>query len=178
MNIRQNTSLLRSINNNVSQNKVFFTAKLTNGTYEYLPQLDYSSTPIVFYWDNNKDNPVYITKYRFMYQHDSEPTYTEMYHGTAFTTKIGLIENTLNNTFEAPYIELSSNLEFTTRDHNSNEPKKSWLTDTCWCFTYDFKDAPMKIDNDRRFGHYIANDFTGESYGSNPIGIVEGYYLA
>ena len=175
MNSNKTNQIIKNMN--VNKNKIYFTAKLKNGVNEYLPKGDYStSPPTAISWQNDKNVPVYITKYKFIYPHSTEPHYSQMYHSTAFTTKIGIIQDLLFYTFEEPYIEMTSNLDYLTNDGNPNEPKKSWATDQCWCFSNDFTEAPIKLESEQRFGHYIAGDFSSENIGANPIGIIEGYY--
>ena len=73
MNYSKNNSLLKSIDNDLNRKKIIFKARLTDGTNEYLAKSDYSTSPIDFYWQNDKGVPVYIIKYRFMYPESSEP---------------------------------------------------------------------------------------------------------
>ena len=51
MNLRQHTSLLRSIHNNVADlngTKIYFKAKLTDGTNPYLPKANYLHNSTIF----------------------------------------------------------------------------------------------------------------------------------
>ena len=51
-------------------------------------------------------------------------------------------------------------------------------TDAVFVWKYEFKDAPIKIESNKKFGHYIASNFSNQSdYGSAPIGLIQGYYL-
>ena len=180
MNLRQHTSLLRSIHNNVADlngTKIYFKAKLTDGTNPYLPKANYLHNSTIFYWQNDKGSPVYITKYRFIYQNSTEPTNSQLYHSASYTSKIGLVTSD-NADFEAPYMEVNNSLDYMNNDGNSNEPKKQWANNTSWCYPHLFDIAPIKVNNGRRFGHLIETNFDDEAYGTDPIGIVEGYYYA
>ena len=175
MNSSQTLSVLKNIETNQRENRFIFHDKLLDGSSNrYLDRLDYTSLPIIFYWENPYSGPVYIFKYTFAYTQSAEPTSSQLYHGTTYTTNIGTVDST-ETAFEVPYISLDNN-----RDHyeqgNSNETKKQWTSDQGWCYEYDFTEAPIKILPGRRFGHYIAGDFSTGSYSSNPIGNIEGYY--
>ena len=175
MNSSQNINILKNIQNNQKENRIIFYDKLSDtSSNRYLARIDYTSSPIIFNWENPYNVPVYIFKYTFAYTESSEPTSSQLYHGTTYTAKIGRVDST-NTDFEVPYISIDNN-----RDHyeqgNSNETKKQWTSDPGWCYEYNFKEAPIKILPGRRFGHYIAGDFSTTSYDSNPIGNIEGYY--
>lgn len=163
--------------NTLANKKIIFNGKLSDvASNLYLARNDYTSSPIIFSWTNPESVPVYIYKYSFSYTEGSEPTSSQLYHGTTYTTKIGLV-NTAGTDFEAPYMSYSNN-----RDHyksgNSNESKRQWTSDQGWSFEYDFSEAPIEIGVSGKFGHYIAGDFSTSSYDSDPVGNIEGYYYS
>ena len=57
-----------SLNNTAPENRVFTSARLTDGTNEYLDRIDYISNPKNFSWTNPFDKPVYINHYRVSYR--------------------------------------------------------------------------------------------------------------
>ena len=193
MNLSHNITLLKQIDTNLNliqtstttsdsalteinpNNRIIFNAKLSDPSSNlYLDRIDYASSPIIFAWQNPYSVPVYIYKYSFTYTESTEPTSSQLYHGTTFTTKIGAVDSA-GTDFEPPYMSYSNN-----RDHyktgNSNETKRQWTSDVGWCFEYDFSEAPIEIGVSRKFGHYVAGDFSTSLYDSNPIGNIEGYY--
>lgn len=171
---------LTSIKNDSSeinkQNRIAFNAKLTDNTNNYLDRLDYSSSPIIFNWQNDKGVPVFINKYRFTYTESNEPTPSQLYHSTAWDSKIGAL-NSSGTDFEAPYVTVHDNSSYYSLK-NSNAPKQQWVSSSAWLFENDFSDAPIEIGVSRKFGHYIAADLTTTSYDSDPIGRIEGYYYS
>ena len=181
MNYSRNTSLLKSIDLGITANntaltdlnkkKIFFNAFLSDGTQDALDRIDYTSSPIVFSWQNDKGVPVYIHQYIFQYDDSNEPQTTDMYHSSAFTTKIGAV-NSAGTDIEEPYLSMSSNRHFP----NTTIPKRTWFGNVGWYWRYDFTDAPIEIGVSRKFGQYIAGDFSGAVYDNDPIGHIEGYY--
>ena len=156
--------------------KIVFNAKLTDGTNNYLDRIDYTSAPINFSWQNDKGSKVYIYKYSFAYTEPAEPTSGQLYHSDAWETKIGAL-NTAETDYEAPYITKSNNRDYY-QDHNPNHAKMSWTSDTGFVFVNDFTNAPIEIGVSRKFGHYIAGDFSStEIYDTNPVGTVTGFYF-
>ena len=160
----------------LNRKKIIFKARLTDGTNEYLSRADYSSSPIDFYWQNDKGVPVYVLKYQFTYNDGTEPTAQELYHSTAFDSNIGAM-NEAGDDYEAPYITIKDNCDyFFNSQPNSN--KQTWVNPQALVYQNDFDYAPIEIGVSRKFGHHIsANINTGE-YDSDPIGIIEGYYYA
>ena len=63
MNSNKTNQIIKSLD--VNKKKIIFNARLTDGTNEYLARDDYSSSPIDFYWENDKGVVVYIVRYRF-----------------------------------------------------------------------------------------------------------------
>ena len=175
MNCPRTISLLKNIDSTLDKKKVYFNAFLSDGTQNALSRLDYTSSPKIFSWQNDKDKPVYIHQYLFCYEdnNNTEPTVTETYHSTAFTSKIGAV-NSAGTDFEDPYITMVNNLCYT----STNNSKKTYFSDVGWYWRYEFDEAPVEIGISRKFGHYIAGDFTNGDYDSDPIGIIEGYYYA
>ena len=172
--IQNNKSLLTNIDTELSKKKIIFNARLTDGTNEYLAKADYSSSPIDFYWQNDKDVPVYIIKYRFAYTEGTEPSAQELYHSTAFTSNIGAM-NSDGDDYESPYITIKDNIDhFTNFQPNAN--KQQWTTNVGMCYEYDFSYAPIEIGVSRKFGHHIAANINTTDYDTDPIGIIDGYY--
>ena len=170
-----NTSL-SNIDTELSKTKIIFNARLTDGTNEYLQKADYFSSPIDFYWQNDKGVPVYVTKYRYIYAQSAEPTIGELYHSTTFDSNIGAM-NSDGDDYEAPYITVKSNLDY----YGAIQPnlnKQTWTSNAGWCFEKDFSYAPIEIGVSRKFGHHIAHNINIAEYDSDPIGIVEGYYYS
>ena len=176
MNCSKTNELLSSIDISLSdanKTKIYFNATLTDGNQQALDRIDYTSSPIIFEWQNDKGVPVYINHYLFSYEdnNNTEPTSTETYHSTAFTTKVGAV-NSAGTDFEEPYATMENNMWYS----YTTSPKRSFFSDVNWAWRYDFNIAPIEIGVSRKFGHYIAGDFSIGDYDSNPIGIVEGYY--
>ena len=174
MNYSKVNESLKNINTTLNKKKIIFKARLTDGTNEYLEKANYSSSPIDFYWENDKGVPVYIIKYRFMYQETNEPTLTQLYHGTAFDSNIGAM-NVAGDDYEEPYITVKDNLDY----YDTIQPnfgKQTWTSNPGWCFEQDFSHAPIEIGVSRRFGHHIAGNINTTDYDTDPIGIVDGYY--
>ena len=175
MNYSKVNESLKNINTTLNKKKIIFSAKLTDGTNEYLPRADYYTTPIDFYWQNDKDVPVYIIKYRFIYVEASEPGPTELYHTNGnYTSNIGAM-NEAGDDYEAPYITINDNRDY----YDGTQPnvhKQSWTTNAGWSFEKDFSHAPIEIGVSRKFGHHIPIDINTGDYDSDPLGIIEGYY--
>ena len=187
MNSCNNTRWLKTIDtslNNIetdidllAKTKVMFNARLTDGTNQYLDRLDYSGgSAIDFYWQNDKGTPAYITKYQFVYQENSSPTHDQLYHSTAWTSKIGAM-NSGETDYEAPFVTVDDN-KFYVNSKSSGGVKQNWFGDSCFCFEVDFDEAPIEIGISRKFGHYIQADLTTTSYDSDPVGMIQGFYLA
>lgn len=160
----------------LAKKKIIFTARLTDGSNDYLLRADYSSSPINFYWQNDKNTPVYICEYRFIYPEGTEPTQNQLYHSTAWDCNIGAIAS-VGDSFEVPYITIHDNRD-NLHDVNPNAPKQQWTSNITWVFDYHFTEAPIEIGISRKFGHYIAADINTGLYDDDPIGIVSGYYYA
>ena len=193
MNLSQNITLLKNIDNALSTNlsgiktdvdtlakqKIIFNARLTDGTNEYLARADYDTSPINFYWQNDKGTSVYITNYRFCYTESSEPTSQQLYHSTGWDSKIGAL-NSAETDYEAPYVTVKDNMNYVYQ-RNPNASKQQWVSNTTWVYQQDFDTAPIEIGVSRKFGHYIAanidTSFTS-LYDTDPVGIIEGYYYA
>lgn len=160
-----------------AKTKIIFNSKLTDGTNDYLDKMDYSNSPIHFRWQNDKNATAYIYKYTFGYTEPSEPSASQLYHSTAWETKIGAMNIGVSD-YEAPYITKETNVDYY-NDNNPNHSKMQWTSDPGWVFRHDFLEAPISIGISRTFGHYIATDFSSpEIYDTNPVGIIEGYYYA
>ena len=170
-----NTSLnnIESDVDDLNKTKIYFNAILTDGSNDYLDRIDYTSSPIIFEWQNDKGSPVYIFDYVFAYGESTEPLRSETYHSPVFTSKIGAV-NSAGTDFEDPYMTYASNFYF---DYGTN-PKKTSTSDTSWCWRYKLEHAPIEIGISRKFGHYIAGNFTSTHYDTDPIGVVQGYYYA
>ena len=174
MNLSKNTSLLKDIQTELTKTKIYFYDRLTDGTNEYLERANYSSSPIDFYWENDKNVAVYVVKYRFVYTQSSEPTQLQLYHSNAFDSNIGAM-NSAGDDYEAPYITVKSNFDY----YDAIQPnfsKQQWTSNAGWCFERDFSTAPIKIEANRKFGHRIQANLTTTDYITDPVGIVEGYY--
>ena len=170
-------SALVDIGTTLAPQKVIFSGYLTDGTNEYLPRSDYTSTPLIFYWQNPYDKPVYIQRYNFRYQEAQESsTLDDLYHSPAFTTKIGLVNDT-GDDFDSNYITYKQNLEmidFTTSS------KRTYTSSNYYVYDYIFPEnngTVIEIGVSKKFGHLIASDFqAGQGYDNDPLGIVYGYY--
>ena len=185
MNFARDISLLRSIdielknvNTSVSEKKILFNARLTDGTNEYLQRGDYSGegNAIDFYWQNDKGTPVYITQYKFCYGETLEPTMQQLYHSTAWDSKIGAM-NSAGTDYEAPYITMKDNQDYF-YIYNTNDTKKQWVAPIGWVFPNFLENAPIEIGVSRKFGHHINGDINSSIYDTDPVGIIEGYYYA
>lgn len=176
--ISNNVSVIKTDVDTLAKTKVIFNARLTDGTNNYLARSDYSGegNGIDFYWQNDKGTPVYIYKYVFTYEESTEPTGDQLYHSTAWDSKIGAL-NLDENDYEAPYITVSDNKDYVA-NISAGAPKNSWVTNTTFVFQKDFNEAPIEIGISRKFGHYINGDFDDTNlYDSDPVGIIEGFYL-
>ena len=118
---------------------------------------------------------VYIHKYTFAYKETSEPTSQELYHSTAWDSKIGALDSA-GTDFEAPYKIMKNNMYYV--DRYAQTPKRTWPSDIFWNFSIHFDEAPIEIGVSRKFGHYIAGDFSTADYESDPIGYIDGYYYS
>ena len=181
MNLRQHTSLLRNIHNNVNditKNKKIFNARLNDGTggTDSLTRSDYSSSPINFTWQNDKGKPVYIYKYNFNYIRDTDtPQRHHLYHSNpAWETKIGAL-NSDETDYEKGYFTKNDNMDYFDSS-GANSAKQNWLNVQGWVFSHDFTEAPIEIGVSRKFGHYIAGNIANGGYDVEPVGIIEGYY--
>ena len=162
-----------------TRDKIYFSDRLTDGTNDYLERADYASSPIYFSWTNNYDYPVYITDYVFAYRHgsNSEPSSSGTYHSTAFTTKIGKMNDNGDDMDENnSYYTMKTNLEMAL--DRATQPKRTFNNDnTMWWWRNEFFYAPIKIEPGKKFAHYIAGDFASETtYHTDPVGIIQGYY--
>ena len=175
-NVNTNISEIKTDVDTLAKTKVIFNARLTDGTNNYLARSDYSGgNAIDFYWRNDKGTPVYIYKYVFTYEESTEPTGDQLYHSTAWDSKIGAL-NSGETDYEAPYITVSDNKDYVA-NISAGAPKNSWITNTTFVFQKDFHLAPIEIGISRKFGHYINGDFDDVNlYDSNPVGLIEGYY--
>ena len=173
--ISNDTALIKSDVDTLTKTKIYFNGKLTDGVGDNLTRANYTSSPIDFYWSNDKPNTAYICKYRFIYPDGTEPTSSQLYHSTAWECKIGAM-NSAGTDYEAPYITINDNRDNLYQEH-TNSGKQQWVSDQCFVYENDFRDAPIEIGVSRKFGHYIASDFSNTSlYERAPIGIVDGYY--
>ena len=61
-----------------------------------------------------------------------------------------------------------------------SQPKRSFISDdSMWFWNCSFRDAPIKIEPGKKFGHYIAGDFSSSSvYDTAPVGIIQGYFYS
>ena len=168
-----NTSVtnIESDVNDLNKNKIYFNALMSDGTQDALERLDYTSSPIIFEWQNDKDVPVYIIRYIFQYDESNEPQTTDMYHSSSFTNKLGVV-NSEGADIEEPYMLMESNRQYL----NNTNPKRTWFGNVGWFWRYDFIETPIEIGVSGKFGHYISGDFTGAVYDNDPIGHLEGYY--
>lgn len=172
MNSNKTNQIIKSLD--VNKKKIIFNARLTDGTNEYLARDDYSSSPIDFYWENDKGVVVYIVRYRFIYTESSEPTPEELYHSTAFDSKIGAM-NSAGDDYEAPYITVKDNKDYFSHIQ-PNTSKQTWTTPQGLIYTSDFSNAPIEIGVSRKFGHHISANINTTDYDDDPIGIIEGFY--
>ena len=160
-----------------NENKKIFSAYLSDGTNDYLDTIDYTSSPINFSWTNTFDKPVYITRYDFVYRHQSstEPHSTDSYHcNEEFRTKIGAM-NDAGDDYENNYIEYFRNVEYP----HTNGLKRNIFSDVAWSWHHRFNEISndIEIGVSKKFGHYIAGNFTtSEGYAFGPLGIIYGYY--
>ena len=178
-NIETDVSAIKTDVDTLAKTKVIFNARLTDGSNNYLARSDYSGgNAIDFTWQNDKNTPVYIYKYCFTYPEGStgEPTEDELYHSTAWDSKIGAL-NSGETDYEAPYITVSDNKDYF-QNKSSGGVKQSWATNTTYIFQKDLNEAPIEIGISRKFGHYINGNIDTTNYGGNPVGIIEGYYYA
>ena len=177
-NIETDVSALKTDVDLLAKTKIRFNARLTDGTNQYLAKADYRDSgigAIDFYWQNDKGSNVYITKYRFIYPCSSEPTASQLYHSTAWSSKIGAM-NSGETDYEAPFITIEDNKDYM-RHRNTNAPKQQWTSNISYVFENDFKDTPIEIGISRKFGHYINENINTASYEENPVGIIDGYML-
>ena len=174
--IKTDVSTIKTDVDTLAKKKIIFNDKLTDGTYGYLPKADYSSTPVDFYWSNNKGSPVYIYKYRFIYPASTEPTAEELYHSPSEPSNIGAM-NSAGTDYEAPYVTMRSN-KFYMFNHSSGAPKQNWISNTTFVFQNDFTEAPIEIGVSRKFGHHINLNINTSDYDNNPIGVVDGYFYS
>lgn len=175
-NIETDVSAIKSDVDSLTKTKVIFNARLSDGSNNYLAKADYSSSPIDFYWQNDKNTPAYIYKYVFTYPEANEPTESQLYHSTAWASKIGAL-NSAETDYEAPYITVNDNKDYMS-NISAGAPKNSWATNTCFVFQKDFHNAPIEIGISRKFAHYINANINTNSYDEPPVGIIEGYYFA
>ena len=173
MNLSQNLTLLKNIDASLNKKKIYFNALLSDGSQNALDRLDYSSSPKIFNWQNDKGVPVYIYQYIFQYDDSTEPNTSDMYHSGSFTNKIGKV-NSAGTDIEEPCLSMTSNRHFT---HTTNA-KRTWFSNTGWYWRYDFSDAPMEIGVSGKFGQYIDGDLSNGNYDNDPIGHLQGYYYA
>ena len=116
-------SNIQSDVSDLNRKKIIFNGRLTDGTNEYLTRGDYSSSPIYFYWQNDKTVPVYVSRYTLVYQVSTEPTWDLLYSTTAWDSKIGLLNDSETDIVE-PYITVKDNFDFM-NEENANHIKKS-----------------------------------------------------
>ena len=173
--INTNVSTIKTDVDTLSKTKIIFNARLTDGTNNYLAKADYSGgNGIDFYWSNNLGSTAYIYKYVFTYPEAQEPTETELYHSTAWESKIGAL-NSAETDYEAPYITVNDNKDYLA-NISAGAPKNSWVSNQCFVFQKDFNQAPIEIGVSRKFGHYINANINTADYDDNPVGIIEGFY--
>ena len=161
----------------LAKTKIFFNARLTDGTNQYLAKADYSGgNALDFYWQNDKGVPVYIYRYRFIYPEGTEPASSELYHSTAWESKIGAM-NSAGDDYEAPFITINDNKDYMI-GLNGGGRKQSWISDECYVYRNDFDVAPIEIGISRKFGHHINADINTTEYDANPIGIIDAFYYS
>ena len=179
MNNSKTNNILKDINTSITRDKIYVSGKLTDGTNQYLDKINYTSSPIYFSWTNPYDYTVYITEYTFRYHHNtnSEPSHTNLYHSTAWTSKIGKMNDDGDDMDSISYYEMNDNIDM--MFDIISQPKRSFISDdSMWFWNYSFRDAPIKIEPGKKFGHYIAGDFSSSSvYDTAPVGIIQGYYF-
>ena len=183
MNYSRNISLLKSIDMGVTANntaltelnkkKIIFNARMTDGTNEYLATADYTSSPTYFYWQNDKNVPVYITRYTLLYPVTTEPTWNQLYHTGAWDSKIGLL-NEAETDIEEPYVTVKDNYNFMLEE-NANHMKRTQFSTNIYAFELRLDRAPVEIGVTRKFAQYIAGDI---DFDEAPRGLIEGYYYA
>ena len=117
---------------------------------------------------------MYIYKYSFAYPEDNEPTETQLYHGTAWSSNIGAL-NSAEDGYEAPYITVNDNKDYF-QSKSSGGVKQTWTSNTTYVFQENFNEAPIEIGISRKFSHYINANINTNSYDDNPVGIIEGFY--
>ena len=177
--INTNVSEIKTDVDTLAKTKVIFNARLTDGSNDYLARSDYSGgNALDFYWQNDKNTPVYIYKYCFAYREGSsgEPTDNELYHSTAWDSKIGAL-NSGETDYETPYITVSDNKDYF-QNKSSGGVKQTWINNTNYIFQKDFNEAPIEIGISRKFGHHINGNIDTTNYGANPTGIIEGFYFS
>ena len=175
--INTDVSAIKTDVDTLAKTKIIFNARLTDGTNNYLAKADYSGgNAIDFQWQNDKGTPVYIYKYCFTYPEAQEPTETELYHSTAWESKIGAL-NSGETDYEAPYITVNDNKDYF-QNKSSGGVKQTWISNQCFVFQKDFLEAPIEIGISRKFAHYINADINNNDYDDNPVGIIEGYYYS
>ena len=161
--IKTNVGNIKSEVETMNKTKIKFNARLTDGTNEYLTRDDYFTTPINFYWQNDKGSPAYITRYKFCYTEANEPTAQQLYHSTAWDSKIGAM-NSAGDDYEAPYITVKDNQDYFLLG-NTNDTKKQWVSNISWFYPYDFEDAQIEIGISQKFGHVgIMNALPGKFF--------------
>ena len=174
--INTNVSAIKTDVDTLAKKKIIFNARLTDGTNNYLAKADYSSgNAIDFYWSNNLGSTAYIYKYVFTYPEAQEPTETELYHSTAWDSKIGAL-NSSETDYEAPYIIVSDNKDYF-QNKSSGGVKQTWVSNQCFVFQKEFHEAPIEIGISRKFSHHINANINTADYDDNPVGIIEGYIL-
>ena len=175
-NLRHQTSILRSIQSDtadLNKNKIIFNGRMTDGTNEYLPNANYTSSPIYFYWENTTGKTIYIEQYFLVYPTTEDPEWLDLYHSPRWDSKIGLL-NEAETDIEEPYITLKYNLDFMNSD-TANNVRRTWTSGDVYSFKHNFTRSPMKIEPGRKFAQYIAGNLTVNT--TTPLyGRIEGYY--
>ena len=168
-----------SLNNTAPENRVFISGRLTDGTNEYLDTIDYTSSPINFSWTNTFDKPVYIDHYRVSYKNSdqTEPQHAQLYHSTAWDMKIGKMNDTGDDYLTHSHLLQKNNLDYV-RGYFNNPKQTIYQDNHTYNWEYDFSKAPIEIGVSKKFGQYIAGDFSdADIYTTAPVGLIRGYYI-
>ena len=168
-------SIVTDIGVSMATEKFYFQRTLDYAGNNSLARLDYTSSPIVGTVVNDTDNKMYITEFTFTYPSDpaNEPTSTQLYHSTSFTTKIGRYVGGGVSGFRNPYFEMTSNAEqlgFANARNNN-------FSDSPIYYRHAYTNAPILIPIGVSFGHLIQGDFSDTTkYLGDATATVKGYY--
>ena len=174
MNQSVQTSYMKNINSTLThanrEKQYFYDVVLYDGT-DRLSLLDYRTSSIVGVWNNTSGKTAYITDAVFNYGGDFNPNPVRTYNcpNDAWTTTLGAYDG---SSFISPSFDVNWN-----RDQVKGMRRgANWNGYTVFDWTYDFSNAPIKVENGNSFGHLIAGNFS-INYSLSPVCNIQGYYL-